>query len=44
LLYYGEQFEDVLMNVLEKKNIATIDDYILALDYYSKHDAFKDFE
>jgi hypothetical protein len=42
LLYYGQQFEDVLMNVLEQKNEATIDDYILALDYYSKHDTFKD--
>jgi hypothetical protein len=44
LLYYGQQFEDVLMNVSEQNNDATIDDYILALDYYSKHDTFKDFE
>ena len=44
LLYYGEQFEDVLMNVLEQKKDATIDDYILALDYYSKYDTFKDFK
>ena len=44
LLYYGQQFEDVLMNVLEQKNDATIDDYILALDYYSKYDTFKDFK
>ena len=44
LLYYGEQFEDVLMNVLEQKNDAIIDDYILALDYYSKYDTFKDFK
>jgi hypothetical protein len=44
LLYYGQQFEDVLMNVFEQKNDAVIDDYILALDYYSKHDTFKDFE
>lgn len=43
LLYYGQQFEDVLMNVLEQKNDATIDDYILALDYYSKYDTFRDF-
>lgn len=44
LLYYGEQFEDVLMNVLEQKNSPIIDDYISALDYYSKYDTFKDFE
>jgi hypothetical protein len=44
LLYYGQQFEDVLMNVLEQKNDATINDYILALDYYSKNDTFMDFE
>lgn len=44
MLYYGQQFEDVLMNVLEQKNAPTIDDYILALDYYSKQDIFKDFE
>ncbi|QSI04520.1 DUF7716 domain-containing protein [Treponema pedis] len=44
LLYYGQQFEDVLMNVLGQKNAPTIDDYILALDYYSKYDTFKDFE
>lgn len=43
LLYYGQQFEDVLMNVLKQKNDATINDYILALDYYSKHDTFKYF-
>jgi hypothetical protein len=43
LLYYGQQFEDVLMNVLVQKNNAAIDDYILALDYYSKHDSFEDF-
>jgi hypothetical protein len=44
LLYYGQQFEDVLMNGFEQKNDAKIDDYILALDYYSKHDTFKDFK
>ncbi len=43
LLYYGQQFEDVLINVLEQKNNPTIDDYILALDYYSRYDTFKDF-
>ena len=42
LLYYGEQFEDVIMNVLEQKNNPIIDDYILALNYYSKYDTFKD--
>lgn len=43
LLYYGQQFEDVLINVLTQKKNPTIDDYILALNYYSKYDTFKDF-
>lgn len=44
LLYDGQQFEDVLMSVSEQKNDATTDDYILALEFYSKNDTFKDFE
>jgi hypothetical protein len=43
LLYYGQQFEDVLMNVLEQKNNAITIDFIMALDYYSKNDTFMDF-
>ena len=41
--YDGNQFEDVLLNVQHQKSDATIDDYILALDYYAKYDTFKDF-
>ena len=40
LLYYGEQCEDVLMNVLAQKENSTINEYIPALDYYSKYDTF----
>lgn len=40
--YECGQFEGVIMNVLHQKKDATIDEYILALDYYSKHDTFKD--
>ena len=43
LLYYGQQFEDVIINILNQKIDANIDDYISGLDYYSKHDTFKDF-
>lgn len=43
LFYRGSQLEDVIMNVLEQKKNAEIDDYIIALDYYSKYDTFKDF-
>lgn len=42
LLYYGEQFEDVLLNVLDQKDNPAIKDYISALDYYSKNDTFKE--
>ncbi len=42
LLYYGEQFEDVLLNVLDQKDNPAIEDYISALDYYSKNDTFKE--
>ena len=44
LLYYGEQFEDVLMNVQSQIEEPTTDEYISALDYYSKHDVFMDFK
>lgn len=43
LLYYGQQFEDVLMNVLGQKDNPSINDYILALDHYCIHDTFKNF-
>lgn len=44
LLYYGEPFEDVLMNVQAQKENPTINEYISALDYYSKYDTFMDFK
>ena len=44
LFYSGEQFEDVLMNVLHQKNTtATMDDCIVALNYYLRNDTFFDF-
>lgn len=43
LFYYGNQFEDVLMNVSHQKSDAKVDDYILGLNYYSENDTFKEF-
>ncbi|MFC0178532.1 DUF7716 domain-containing protein [Thorsellia kenyensis] len=40
LFYYGEQFEDVLTNVLHQKNTASIEDFITSLNYYLNNDAF----
>lgn len=42
LVYYGEQFEDVMRNVYEQKASATSDEVILALNYYLKNDDFLD--
>ncbi|WP_064965772.1 DUF7716 domain-containing protein, partial [Tenacibaculum ovolyticum] len=44
LLYYGRQFEDVIMNVLHQKSEASIDEFILGLNYYTENDTFLDFE
>lgn len=44
LFYYGQQFEDVLINVSNQKGSASINDYIEGLNYYMKHDTFMDFE
>lgn len=44
LFFNGQQFEDVIMNVLHQKKDATIDDYIKSLEYYTKNDTFLDFE
>lgn len=41
--YDGQQFEDVLMNVLHQKKQASIDDFILGLNYFMEHDTFMDF-
>ncbi len=43
LFYYGQQFEDVIMNVLHQKNNATTDDFILGLNHYMQNDTFYDF-
>jgi hypothetical protein len=43
LVYYGEQFEDVITNVLHQKENASVQDFADALNYYMKHDTFKDF-
>lgn len=40
LFFYGEQFEDVLTNVLHQKKNATVDDFISGLNYYLDNDAF----
>lgn len=44
LFYYGQQFEDVLINVSSQKGSASINDYIEGLNYYMNHDTFMDFE
>lgn len=40
LFFYGEQFEDVLANILHQKKNATIDDFISGINYYMNNDAF----
>jgi hypothetical protein len=42
-VYKGDQFEDVVMNVLHQKPTATIVDFIDALNYYRQNDTFLDF-
>jgi len=44
LFYDGRQFEDVIMNVLHQKSTATIDEFILGLNYYTKNDTFLDIQ
>lgn len=43
LIYYGEQLEDVLTNVLHQHPNATTVDFVKALNYYMKNDNFMDF-
>jgi hypothetical protein len=43
LIYYGEQLEDVLTNVLNQRPQATTVDFVNALNYYMKNDNFMDF-
>ncbi len=44
LLYYGEQFVDVLNNVLMQMDNPSVDIMIEALDYYMENDDFLDFD
>ena len=43
LLYYGEQFEDILLNVVDQIGIPSEKDYIEALIFFMENDEFKDF-
>lgn len=42
-LYSGEQFTDVIDTVIDQKPLASIDDFVVALNYYSVNDDFLDF-
>ena len=44
LIYYGEDFADVLLSVMEQKAEATDEEYLQALLYYYEHDDFMDFD
>ena len=44
LIYYGEDFVDVLLSVMEQKAEATDQEYLQALLYYYEHDDFRDFD
>ena len=44
LIYYGEDFADVLLSVMEQKAEATDEECLQALLYYYEHDDFLDFE
>ena len=44
LVYYGEQFLDVLTVALEEKPDASCQDLVEALKYYHQHDTFLPFD
>ena len=44
LIYYVEDFADVLLSVMEQKAEAIDQEYLQALIYYYEHDDFMDFE
>ena len=44
LVYYGEQFLDVLTVALEEKPEASHQDLVGALNYYNRYDIFMNFE
>jgi hypothetical protein len=41
-LYSGQQFADVIDSVIDQKPLATTDEFIKALNYYSEYDNFLD--
>ncbi len=44
LIYYGADFADVLLSVMEQKAEATDQECLQALLYYYEHDDFMDFD
>ena len=44
LIYYGEDFADVLLSVMEQKAEVTDEECLQALLYYYEHDDFMDFD
>ncbi len=42
MFYSGEQFEDVISNVLSQKMDASIEDFISGINYYREYDDFLD--
>ena len=44
LIYYGADFADVLLSVMEQKAEATDQERLQALLYYYEHDDFMDFD
>lgn len=42
LFYSGEQFEDVIGNMLSQKMDSAIEDFISGINYYREHDDFLD--
>ena len=44
IVYYGEQFIDVLTVALEEKPDASLQDLVDALNYYNRYDIFMNFE
>lgn len=43
LIYYGQQFADVIDNALDQKPNASVKELVSALNYYMKNDDFLDF-
>ncbi len=43
LFYYGQQFEDVLFNVMEQKEDPSENDFLRALEFFLDNDSFMEF-